>query len=249
VGLKYGDLKDTIQSLISIDEFQPKAGSEENVIVVAFYFNDKEPAQDLNTFIQRGFIDTLDVEVSPNTDEDGRYLVFVEMDRSIDFPQKFNALVKDVENLTGKLDWRIKPYLSDADFPFGDPQIFKNVILVSNAYQSKEEFKMSNMNENINEFFKSSMLTGLTITENTVILLHNRSKIVAEVIDVGDYDTVIGRNALAESAFNLGQKSFEAKVLSSMLGNYDVFPIDKFLLLTRGEQVMLVKNTYVSHER
>ena len=247
--LKHGDLVGTIEPLISIDEFEPKAGDEKDVIVVAFYFKDEEPAQDLNTFIQRGIIDNLDVEVSPNTDEEGRYLVFVEMTREEGFPEKFDALVKDVQNLTGKVDWKIKAYLSDREFNYGDPRVFKFVILQSDGYQTKEEFKMATMKESINEFFKSSMATDLTITNNTVTITQNRSKIVTEVVDVGDYDTVIGRNFLSESAFKLGHKPFEAKVLNSILGNCDVLPIDRFLLITKGEEVMLLKNTYVSHER
>ena len=62
MSLKNGDLAGTILPEVSIDEFQPKAGDEQDVIVVAFYLDDQTPADDLNTFIQRGFIDTLDVE-------------------------------------------------------------------------------------------------------------------------------------------------------------------------------------------
>ena len=70
MSLKNGDLAGTILPDVSIDEFEPKAGKDLEVIVVAFYLDDEAPAADLNTFIQRGFIDTLDVEVSPSTDEE-----------------------------------------------------------------------------------------------------------------------------------------------------------------------------------
>lgn len=247
--LKHGDLKNTIEPLISIDEFQPKAGEEKDVIVVAFYFHDVSPAQDLNTFIQRGIIDTLDVEVSPNTDDEGRYLVFVEMARTNQFPEKFNALVKDIENLTEKVDWKVKPYLSDKEFDFGDPEIFKYVILHSDNYKTKEEFTLSATNENINAFFKPSLLTDLTVDNSIVTLIQNNNRIIAEVVDVGDYDTVIGRNNLAESAFNLNQVPYEAKLLTSMLGNCNILPIENFLLVSRDNEVMLLKGTYVSHAR
>ena len=71
MSLKNGDLHGTLKPKVSIDEFEPKAGEDNDVIVVAFYLDDEDPAKDLNTFIQRGFIDTLDVEVSPNTDDEG----------------------------------------------------------------------------------------------------------------------------------------------------------------------------------
>lgn len=247
--LKNGDLQGTVEPLISIDEFEPKAGPEKDVIVVAFYFKDEEPAQDLNTFIQRGVIDNLDVEVSPNTDDQGRYLVFVEMNRDEQFPEKFSALVKDVENLTGKINWKVKPYLSDKEFDFGDRRIFKFVILASDAYQTKDEFKMATMKEDIDNFFRSSMITNLTVSGNTVILTQNSNKIITEVVDLGDYDTVISRNFLSESAFNLEKAAYEVNVLNSILGNCSVMPIDKFLLVSKDNEVMLLKNTYVSYER
>lgn len=247
--LRHGDLKNTIESLISIDEFQPKAGSEKDVIVVAFYFRDEAPAADLNTFIQRGVVDTLDVEVSPNTDDEGRYLVFVEMARTEQFPEKFNALIRDIENLTGKVNWNIKPYLSDNEFEFGDPAVFAHVILHSDRYKTKEEFSLATTNESVNAFFKSSLLTNLSFDNNTVILMQNHNKIVAEVVDIGGYDAVIGRNNLAESAFNLSHVSYEAKLLNSMLGNCDVLLIENFLLVSRDNEVMLLKGTYISHTR
>lgn len=244
MSLKNGDLAGTVLPDISIDEFEPKAGNDREVIVVAFYLDDQPPAEDLNTFIQRGFIDTLDVEVSPNTDEEGRYLVFVEMSRNDTFPNKFQALLKDVENLTGEMDWQVKTYLADDQiFPFNDPALFNWVILDPEQYVPKDKFKMKEIDEGIVDFFNESLVSNLTIDGYDITLSHNRRKIVAEVIDVGDYDTVIGRNFLSESAFGVGQNSHEANVLQSMLGNCQVLPLGKYLCVSRDDKVMLLKNT------
>jgi len=249
MSLKNGDLAGTILPTVSIDEFEPKAGSTKEVIVVAFYFTDKEPAEDLNTFIQRGFIDTLDVEVSPNTDEEGRYLVFVEMSRDDTFPNKFKALLKDVKNVSGEMDWEVKPYLSDTTYELDDPELYNFIITNPNEYVPKDEFTMASMKENISEFFKASLISNLTIENNTVTLVSNRNKIVAEVVDVGDYDTVIGRNFLSESAFRVGKNPYEANVLQSMLGNCQVLPIDKYLCISKDDRVMLLRNTHMSYGR
>ena len=244
MSLKNGDLAGTVLPNVSIDEFKPKAGDDKDVIVVAFYLDDQEPAEDLNTFIQRGFIDTLDVEVSPNTDEEGRYLVFVEMSRDDTFPNKFQALLKDVENLTGQMDWQVKTYLAeDRIFAFNDPALFNWIIIVPEEYVPKDEFKMKEIDEGIVEFFDNSLASDLTIDGNYITLVYNGRKIVSEVIDVGDYDTVIGRNFLSESAFGVGKNSFEANVLQSMLGNCQVLPLGKYLCVSRDDRVMLLKDT------
>lgn len=248
MSLKNGDLAGTVLPDVSIDEFEPKAGGDLEVIVVAFYLTDEAPAEDLNTFIQRGFIDTLDVEVSPNTDEEGRYLVFVEMSRDDTFPNKFQALLKDVGNLTGDMDWRIKTYFSDDRvFAFNDPELYNFIIIDPELYVPKDKFKMKDIEESINRFFGASLVTHLTIEDNVVTLTGNSGKIIAEVVDIGDYDTVIGRNFLSESAFGVGTASHEVKILRSILGNCIVLPIGKYLCVNLDEQVMLLKNTQLTY--
>jgi hypothetical protein len=244
MSLKNGDLAGTILPEVSIDEFEPKAGNVEDVIVVAFYLNDEEPAEDLNTFIQRGFIDTLDVEVSPSTDEEGRYLVFVEMSRDETFPEKFLALLEDVENCTKEMDWKIRTYYSgDTEFSSEDPELLNYLILTPEEYVPRAEFKMKEIEEGINDFFSNSLATNLTVDGNIVTLSQNRTKIVTEVVDVGDYDVVIGRNFLTEAAFGVGQNPYEAKILQSLLMDCQILPLGKYLCASRGEKVALLKNT------
>ena len=76
---------------------------------------------------------------------------------------------------------------------------------------------------------KDQIQNILQITRNRA--LYFGRKIVAEVVDVGDYDTVIGRNFLSESAFGVGKNPHEANVLQSMLGNCQILPLAR---LTRS---------------
>lgn len=248
MSLKNGDLAGTILPDVSIDEFEPKAGDDVDVIVVAFYLTDEEPAADLNTFIQRGFIDTLDVEVSPNTDEEGRYLVFVEMNRDDTFPNKFQALLADIGNLSGSMDWSVTTYFSNGQsFAYNDPELYNYVIIDPADYVPKDEFKMKEMKESIEKFFSASLVADLTIDGNFVTLAGNGKKVIAEVIDVGDYDTVIGRNFLSESAFMVGRDPYEAKILLSILGNCQVLPIGKYLSVNYDDKIMLLKDTQITY--
>jgi hypothetical protein len=141
-------------------------------------------------------------------------------------------------------DWKVKTYLSDdREFAFNDPELFNYLILNPTEYVPKDEFKMKEIEEGIAEFFNASYATNLTIDGNVVTLTHNRKKIVTEVVDVGDYDTVIGRNFLSESAFRVGQNPFEANVLQGMIGNCQILPLGKYLCVSRDDKVMLLKNT------
>lgn len=250
MSLKNRDLTGMVLPTISIDEFEPKAGTEEDIIVVAFYILDQEPAEDLNTFIQRGHIDSLDVEVSPSTDEDGAYLVFVEMSRNETFPDKLRALLTDVENVSGKLDWRIKTYLSgDNEFECNDPELYKFIALNPDEYVSKDEFMKESIQSNVSVFLQDSHIMHLNFEGKHVILGAGGKKIIAEVVDIGDYDTVIGRNFLTETAFRLTDPPIEATILSRMLVNCDVVPIAGYLCVGRRDtdDVMLLKNTEIKY--
>ena len=250
MSLTHNDLSGTILPVISLDEFNPKAGKTEEVIVVAFYAHDQEPADDLNTFIQRGVIDTLDVDVSPSTDDEGRYLIFVEMGRDDTFPEKFKALIKDIENVTGKQEWKVRTYLSnDKEFDYTDPAIYKYVITEPEEYVTKDDFMKESIQDDIKEFLKNSGVVHLTVNENTVTMSAGINKIMSEVVDVGDYDAVIGRNFLKESAFDMGSRSMESRILSSILGNYSVTQLGNLLCVgnTDDDRIMLLKNTEIKY--
>ena len=43
-GVEYGDLETLVDSTVSVAEFKPKTGTEEDVIVIGFYVKDEAPA-------------------------------------------------------------------------------------------------------------------------------------------------------------------------------------------------------------
>ena len=79
--MKHEDLVDLVIPKVSLDEFAPKTGDNKDVIVIGFYVDDLDPAKDLSNFIESGAYETLDCEASPASNEDGHYMVFVEVDR------------------------------------------------------------------------------------------------------------------------------------------------------------------------
>ncbi|MHA1289396.1 MAG: hypothetical protein ACTSPB_18565, partial [Candidatus Thorarchaeota archaeon] len=123
MGLRHLELKDMVLPLISIDEFEPKSGTNEEVIVVTFFCKDELPAIDLDEFIDKSVIEFLDSEVSPNPNEDSYYLVFVEFKRQPNFWIKLYDLVKDIENVAGKAKWRVQPYLVDQLYKLTDTEL------------------------------------------------------------------------------------------------------------------------------
>ena len=108
-GVEYGDLASLVDSTVSIAEFKPKTGTEEDVIVIGFYVKDEEPAKDLAKFIERGVTPILDTEVSPNPNDVGMYIVFVEV-KNEDLMTTTFSLIHDIRGLVDNVEWELKFY-------------------------------------------------------------------------------------------------------------------------------------------
>jgi hypothetical protein len=106
-GVEYGDLSGLVDSKVSIAEFMPKTGTEEDVIVLGFFVKDEEPAKDLAKFIERGVTPMLDTEVSPNPNDIGMYIVFVEVENE-DLMNTTLSLIHDIRGLTKNKSWDIQ---------------------------------------------------------------------------------------------------------------------------------------------
>jgi hypothetical protein len=112
-GVEYGDLETLVDSTVSVAEFKPKTGTEEDVIVVGFYVKDEAPAIDLAKFIERGVTPILDTEVSPNPNDIGMYIVFVEVENE-DLMKTTLNLINDIRGLVKVKEWAIKFYKREA---------------------------------------------------------------------------------------------------------------------------------------
>jgi|TARA_B110000495_G_C22760090_1_gene445096 hypothetical protein len=108
-GVEYGDLESLVDTTVSIGEFKPKTGTEEDVIVIGFYVKDEAPAMDLAKFIERGATPMLDTEVSPNPNDVGMYIVFVEVENE-DLMHTTLSLIHDIRGLVNNSEWNIKFY-------------------------------------------------------------------------------------------------------------------------------------------
>ena len=112
-GVEYGDLETLVDSTVSVAEYKPKTGTEEDVIVIGFYVKDEAPAIDLAKFIERGVTPILDTEVSPNPNDIGMYIVFVEVENE-DLMKTTMNLINDIRGLVKVKEWEIKFYKREA---------------------------------------------------------------------------------------------------------------------------------------
>lgn len=132
--VKHNELRGLIAPLVSIDQYKSKLGKDENVAVVAFKINGKNPAMDLSQFIESGY-DTLDVDVSPGPDSDGIYTVFVELERNRKLFKTIDTMLNDVKQVDNELTgWAFMAYETDGVLAWNEKNFQANVIDDSYKY-------------------------------------------------------------------------------------------------------------------
>ncbi len=107
-GMRQKDLDDLVLPLLSIDEYVSKIGDDKEVIVVAFFVEDEDPAKDLSRFIDRSVTDILDTDVSPAPNEEGYFLVFLEAKRDKKFVKMLLQVLDEIKNLVNLDKWTFK---------------------------------------------------------------------------------------------------------------------------------------------
>jgi hypothetical protein len=255
MSLRENDLQDTILEKISFDEFLPKTGEETEVAVIGFYLTGEEPGKDLYVFLNTSVVDNRDVELSPNPDEDGYFMVFVELDRDSNLLKNVRAIVDEINRVSGKLSWVVKtPYtadlipLEDAD---GKVQEDQTTYLPAEEFRDKMEAESASLEDAIDttdedgimEFFKDSNLLDLTIEESILNIKDARNKAKLEIVSFGFGPDVLRELGINESAIGSDFDKNAFIKLKGMLGEMHAIPIDKYVVIynTNSTNVLVAK--------
>ena len=79
--VKYGEMVNLVNAVVSIDQYKPKIGEASETVVVAFEVDQEGAASDLSNLIETDIVENLDVDVSQGPNTNGNHLVFVEFTR------------------------------------------------------------------------------------------------------------------------------------------------------------------------
>lgn len=248
MGLSVEDLKDTILKKVSIDEYEPKTGDSSDVLVLGFSLKESSQGQDLYNFLNSSIYEIRDVEVSPNPNPDNYYMVFVEMDRNEDVLNNIRKIVKDVENVSGKLDWVGKTHLTDDFHPLYDEGISKFVITDPEKYMTKAQWEEQQAealeletknseetaNQNILEFLKNSNLLSASINNNTLEVEDKFNEAKLAIVGFGEAKDIMTEIGINENA--IGDMDSTLRQFNSMLGEMRAIPISEFIVIFHPSQ-------------
>jgi hypothetical protein len=227
-GLKEGDLQDLVLPMVSIDEYESKL--DDDSIVVAFYVADRDPANDLNRFIQKGAADVLDTDVSPAPNPEGYYLVFVELMRDEGFLDKLHTMIDEIRNLTLLTTWHAKVFEVEKMIPLDSKDLLKKVRLVPLP-------KEDDVEESISEFFRNSNLDEFLIENNYLKLRRGGNIIRAILVDYDRLSEVAEHNAVMNGPVSLDEAASNIRRrFQSVLGeHWCVEQLGRYALLSRDD--------------
>lgn len=212
-GLRKSDLKDMILPLVSIDEYESKVDND--AIVVGFYVNDSDAANDLNHFIQKSAIDFLDTEVSPAPDQQGYYFVFVEFLKNTQLSKNIMMLLDEINPLVDIQSWFMTSN--------GETQKITS--------ESLSRIIDSELNETIMAFFRNSLLENVAFSNNIISLKGSGLSIDAKVIDFGHQRDTLSYHHLLNTPINLAEhySSISSKLRRILGENWTVSEINNYI--------------------
>ena len=245
--IRHGDLEEVVQSLVSIDEYEPKTGKKEDISVIGFYVTEEKVGKDLENFLQKSHFNFRDVEVTPNPNEDNMYMVFVEVDRKEGMLDELKEYILDVENISGRMKWKVKPLLSDDTYDITDPKLKEYVITDPDKYQTKEEFedsKKKKKEESIVNFLKDNATIQDAVLENNILSLKDyKYNVQLEFVQFGEGKVTLEEAGISEAAIDYDWDKSLVKTLESMRGSLNVIPINKHIVFHNPatDQVLIAK--------
>jgi hypothetical protein len=229
-GLREGDLEGLVLPTLSIDEFETKL--DDDAIVVAFHVQDREPANDLNRFIQKGAVALLDTDVSPAPNEDGYYLVFVELERDDTFPERMMHILDSVRGLANIEAWTGTFYDVEGDQEVDQDTLTKLVRLHSHEDAVQDEA----LGESLVEFFSESALNNMWVEGSILHLESIWDAYNLEVVDFGPYDELVEHNPVLTQGLRLDETAQRnIRSIQRLLGDHWLVEhLDEHLLISQG---------------
>jgi hypothetical protein len=138
-GFQTNDLVGVLENKIHIDEFAPKMGKDEDVVVLSFLVNDKQASIDLIDFLERGYDFLLDCDLSASEIRPGSYLVFVELLRRRRLIEQIFTLLSDL-SAASQLninDWKFRYMNEDKYYPVTAEEMKIHIPLYPRAYKER----------------------------------------------------------------------------------------------------------------
>jgi hypothetical protein len=231
-----GDLKHLVKKVFDIDSHKSKIGEDEDLCVLSFTVDSEDPAKDLENFIEMGFKYVLDADTTPGELDDGKYRVFVEIERTRKIAKQIFEIVEGVKKISGLEDMRFRYFKSFKSQDATLENLENAVPTDSNSYEiATERYKL----DNFTEFFSRSFSdTPIVIDESITFTRPFSGSVTFEILDSGNKDYI--HNSIKGPVLLESKDMAEVMFLTKIIGNYNIIKVaDTFIFENNGWAVAL----------
>ncbi len=233
--LQAGDLKNLVKHIFEVDNYASKMGDDKDVVVLSFTVEDRAPAEDLVNFIEKGYQFVLDADMTPGELSDGKYRVFVEMQRTPKVADNIVDMLYGVGKLAGIDKFKFRYHKSFNSHEAVLETLGTVIPSDPNTYeQTINETKLLSYDT----FFNKSMLDSVRVDDNDILEV---KKIYADplkfkVVAQGKKDSVIES---LEDKINVNEWA-EVIFLSKYFGDYNITKFgNKLVFENEGQAIVL----------
>jgi hypothetical protein len=237
-GLLAGDLRMLVNNIFEVDSYASKMGEDKDIVVLSFTVESQKPADDLVEFVENGYDFVLDADISPGELNDGKYKVFVEIERNRRIHEQILELLNGVGLLSEISDFKFRYHKAfnslDANNENLDGTVPKN----------KDDYEVTiqeNHMNNFSNFFGRSYLEQVSVDQEDIVFQKKYAEpLRMRIADFGTkaevYDNIVGPIMLEGSSMS------EIMYFTKYVGNYNITKVgDKFVFENGKYAVALEK--------
>lgn len=235
--LRSGDLKNFVSNIFTVDQFKSKMGEDQDIVVLGFKVNEKHPAIDLMEFIEKGYNFILDADMSAGEEFDGKYQVFVELQRTPELPGQLRELLGGIGQLCDCRDWRFRYQKAPQSVTFSEESVLEHIPTTPDDY-TKKILEIKTVD--VQKFFDQGAV-DIELDENNTLTFSKpySGSIEAKFVSIGDYDAV--KNTV-QGKLNLDESSqSQCLFLTKYLGRYDIDKIGTKFLIRNGSKAVVIE--------
>jgi len=234
MGLRQGDLIDMVDTVFEVDSYQSKMGDDSDIVVVSFSVKEDQAAKDLVDFIEKGYAFVLDADSSSGEIDEGKYKVFVEMERNRTVNDNIVDLLSGVGKLANVENFRFRYHKS---FKSRNADLGNLQETVPIDPQSYEVTMQESRIDHYKDFFSKSFVDKIEMFEDDLII----KKVYADpiVLKVKDFGETLAINESIDEKINVNDYA-EILFLTKYLGDYNITKYGQNTLTLENKGHMLV---------
>lgn len=234
--LQAGDLKNLVKHIFEVDNYASKMGDDKDVVVLSFTVEHRAPAEDLVNFIEKGYQFVLDADMTPGELSDGKYRVFVEMQRTPKIADNIVDMLYGVGKLAGIDKFKFRYHKS---FNSHEAVLETLGTVIPSDPNTYEQAINENKLLSYDTFFNKSMLDSVRVSDDDILEV---KKIYADplkfrVLAQGKRDSVIES---LEDKINVNEWA-EVIFLSKYFGDYNITKFGNKLVFENDGQAIVLE--------